>query len=312
MIYLGENSTGKRAIIARYVQEHRVRRVVVIAPNDVPLHLTSGAAGDIGVPVDCYPWEEATFFEHYYPLIGKGGTEKALNENVLLVISEPLRRTDRRELTYNCMRTFMRRNPHRLIFQTLPVLTSAEDMLVLFDLDTGSRWVMEPLSADLLREASWSVKEMPLSFGAVEVPTTDAELAAYATEKRRLIDSIGAGDPHNIPRALALFSGKAKARWLDAARDTGRVALARNGRLKRADVRTYADVITNGPVLGGGDRYTLLEFPHRFTDFASLVANTLQTSFDALVTGMKVDQWYFDRFVAIGREVQRAYALLRA
>ena len=292
MILLGYDDADARAAVARYCETHPIRRVVVLTSERFR------PAWTLPVPHEVVAWPDLIRYVFFYRLL------QEIDGDTLVVVYECLRTQDRHDLTYNCVRHYLSKTQHRLIFQRLPIIDSVDDVMTLVDFDTDSRWKREPPRADILRAIDWSVKEIVVSFNAVRVETTPRERDAYAKQKRALIDGIGLGDPHTIPRNLLLLGGRAKARWADA-HGVDRAYLGRNGRLGIATLDTY-DAATHSRV-----PYTVLEFCHRFIDFSDVVTATGQATYQSLVTDLKVDRWYFDRFVAWAGRVSDAYSAIR-
>src|SRR5690606_4156168 len=202
-------------------------------------------------------------------------------------------------LTYNCIRNFLNQTTHQLVFQRLPIIDTIEDFMVLFDFDTRSRWKRAPFSPDLLSEVQLHVAPLPINFWRLDVPTDDRTKEAYQREKQKLIDGIGLKDPHTIPRNLHLFAGKAKLKHVD----TGLAYVGRNNRFRLSNLKTYDEAY-------GGEGWTIFEFCHRFIDFSDFLAQTDSREINALVSDLKVDEWYFERFRAWGRRLDDAYAAL--
>lgn len=306
-IHLGETVEGKQRVVAEYLRTHDLRRVVVFEPDEHLLPLGPEHTG--GVRVDRVPWHEATAFVHFYPLMGRGDAAAKIDERTLLVLSECMRTQDRHELTYNCLRNYLRLTPHRLIFQHLPIVAEPDDVMLLFDLDTDSRWKREPYRPELLAHARWSVRPVALDFRAITVETTAQERDRYRAEKARLFANLGAGDPHTLPRNLLLTAGRPKARWLGANGRSLRAPrlVGRNARLKLDHFDTY-EAATRSP----RGPYTLVEFCHAFGDMIDLATATDQHAFDVLTTDLAVDRWYLERFTAWAGRVRDVTAVVSA
>jgi hypothetical protein len=133
------------------------------------------------------------------------------------------------------------------------------------------------------------------------VATDAATRERYAREKRRLIDELGLGDPHTIPRNLHLLSGAAK---LAHVRPGDRL-VGRNNRFKIPGLLPFKGAAyPEAP-------YTVFEFCHNFIDFADFLALSRQVEIPVLVSDLKVDSWYLERYQAwLGRIRDAASALL--
>lgn len=291
MILVGFDGHAVCEEVTRYCGAHPIRRVVVIAPERfLP-------AWDLPVPHEVVPWSEVQMYRTFYRLL------QEIDHDTLVVVYEGLRSQDRNSLDANCVRHYLNKTSHRIIAQRLPIIDTLDDVMVLVDWSTDSRWKRESAQPAILREVERHVRPIDVGFARIEVETTAKERDAYAREKRALIDGIGLKDPHTIPRNLALLGGKAKARWASA-RGEGRRYLGRNTRLGLAPFDTFEAAHAGAP-------YTVTEFCHRFIDFSDAITATGQSRYDVLVSDLKVDAWYFDRFTAWAGRVRDAFAALR-
>lgn len=304
MILLGYDDADARAEVVRYCETHPIRRVVVLTSERFR------PAWSLPVPHEVVAWPDLIRYVFFYRLL------QEIDGDTLVVVYECLRTQDRHDLTYNCVRNYLAKTSHVLVFQHVLIIDTFDDAATLLDFVTGSRWKRERVEVVLARARGEGLvvriadgAPTSLRFDAIPVETTAEERDAYAREKRTLIDNIGLRDPHTIPRNLALLGGRAKLRWHRAHGVTtagaARRYLGRNARLGLDVVDTWESASrVRGP-------YAVMEFAHRFLDVADAITATGQARFDVLVTDLKVDGWYFDRAVAWAGRVRDAYAALR-
>lgn len=286
MICLGLEDDEKRERLRAASVD--VDRVFVFGPARFKLEV-----GDLGVPVEHFEWADIIEYRHYYRIL------QETDGRTLIVLNECLRTQNRHDLTYNCLRNFLQQTKRQLVFQRLPLIDTFDDFMILVDLDTRSRWKREKWSTHMRKDLDLEVAPRSLSLGRVDIETDDATRARYAKEKRSLIDGIGLKDPHTIPRNLHLLSGRAKlAHVAEGARYVGR-----NDRFKLDNFETYETA-------AGKAERMVFEFCHRFIDWSDFLCATSTTATAALVSDLKVDSWYFDRFAAWGRRLDDAYAAL--
>lgn len=288
MICLGLDDEKKLDVVHRYAAGHGITKVVVFSPERFRLR------GDLAVAHEHVEWAEIIKYRFYYRLLAEVGPE------TLLVINECLRTQDRHDLTYNCLRNYLNQTSHQLIFQRFPLIDTIDDFAILFDLDTRSRWKRAPFAELPLAECSLTLEPRMARLQQLDVAVGAKVRQAYQAEKRRLIEGIGLKDPHTIPRNLLLFAGRAK---LGAVRPDERY-VGRNNRFKISNLETYDDVATRGA-------RTVFELCHRFIDFADFLAVSGQSDVDVLVSDLKVDSWYFERFTEWTRRLAGAYTALR-
>lgn len=287
MIYLGFTEAEKPSIISDYCLAQDLTHVVCISPQQVPLTLPGA---------DNVEYDEVIMYRTFYRLL------QEIDGRTLIVLSEVLRTQNRYELAYNCIRNYLNQTTHQLVFQQLPQIDTREDFMILFDFDTRSRWKRRPFDPILIRDnAQVEIRPLPIAFNRIDIPTTTRTRAKYQSERDAMFASLGARDPHIIPRNLYMIGGQDKAAWVDSQGD-GQMSLfgggngrtrryvARNQRLKRESIVSYADATaTDAP-------YTIVELPHRFIDFSDFIQRTGQPGGDVLVADLKVDEWYYGRY----------------
>jgi hypothetical protein len=300
VIYIGWPDDEKEGVIRDYAAAHDIGKIVVISPAQFPLTLPDA---------DNITYDEVIMYRTFYRLL------QEIDGRTLIVLSECLRTQNRYDLTYNCIRNYLNRTCHHLIFQQLPIIDTAEDFMILFDFATGSRWKRLRWDIDLILDnTAVHVRTLPIRFERVDVPTGAATKERYAKERERRFATLGAGDPHTLPRNLYQIGGKDKLAYIDG-NGSGQMTLfdrpaeparyvARNKRLNRANIVTYAEVTA-------AERpYTLIEFPHRFIDYSDFVKRTGQGHGRVLCADLKVDDWYFNRYSQWSERIHETYASL--
>lgn len=290
-IYLGLTDLEKDAEIVKYCSANDIKKVVIFAPEKYHFDCTLPAE----IPHEHVKYEQIIKYIFYYRLL------QEVDNNTLLVVNELFRDQDRNNLTYNCLRSYLAQTKHQLIFQYLPLIDTEDDFMTLFDFDTKSRWKREKLRPDLFKEADIHVREIPLTLLALQIETDAKTKADYAREKRKLIDEIGLKDPHTIPRQLHLLSGKAKFPYVSSTE----YFVARNARFKASTITTYKE--DKYP----RQDYNIFEFCHNFIDFVDVASLSRQVNYNVLVSDLKVDQWYFQRYESWLGRLRNAYSILR-
>ena len=286
MIGLGLDTAQKNAAVERYVSEHEVSNVVVFYPmrHRIAFHLD--------VPTEYVEYEDIIKYVFFYRLL------QEIKPTTLLVFNEVMRTTDRSCLHYNCLRNYLSRTEHSLVLQAFPALESPDDFMILVDLDTRSRWRRSQL-CDVSEKLRVDERVVLPVIDQICVPTDARLLGQYAKQKRSLIDSIGTKDPHTIPRRLHLLGGKSKAAYVA---ESGGRWVGRNQRFKLPCLSTYDDATEPSDVF---------EFCHGFRKWSDFLTTTRPTRMRALVSELRVDQWYIDRANKWLRMQQDAIAAIR-
>lgn len=286
MIALGFDDAQKDATVRRYCAEHGIRNAFILSPARFRFDCSFA-------PHEHIEWAEIIQYRFYYRLL------QEIDGSTLVVVNECLRTQNRYDLTYNCIRHFLNQTRHQLVFQRLPLIDTFDDFMILFDFDTRSRWKREAWRPEFRKEVELTIQPRTPSLRRINVATDAKTRDAYAREKRKLIANIGLRDPHTIPRNLHLFAGRQKLARVESERRY----VGRNNRFRMPNLETY------DAVKGAGER-TVFEFCHRFIDFSDFLGATDATEVSALVSDLKVDEWYFDRFTKWTERIRDAYSAL--
>jgi hypothetical protein len=283
MIHIGYNRDQNAQYIHKYTVLHDITAVVYISP-DTPC-----------IPdVDYVPYNKAHFYVYFYRLL------QEINTNTLIVIDECLQTQNRYDLIYNCIRHYVNRTSHVLVFNYLPQIDTCEDIMILFDFVTQSRWKQRSFDPVLITDnINVCINRDAPNFTKIDVHTSDVTKQKYDTEREKLFASLGSKDPHTIPRNLYLLTGKDKEKILQ---DT-QTYVARNARLKRNNVYTY-DTFEQG-------NHTIIELPHRFIDFSNYARVVDAKTYNVMVADTKTDAWYFTRYENWSKRINETIASLR-
>jgi len=288
VIALGLTDVEKGARVISYVRANDIRKVVVLSP------FRFRPSFELPCEVEHIEWTEIIKYKFFYRLL------QEINNDTLLVVNECLRTQDRSDLTYNCIRHFLNQTKNQFVFQYLPIIDSIDDFMILFDFDSRSRWKREAFRNVFPRECKIEINRVNVSWREVRVETNAVTAATYAREKRRLVDNIGLRDPNVIPRNLYLISGKEKAKHINP----GSKYVGRNNRFGLDNMCTYRDI-------SGTGQYVVFELCHNFIDFIDFMSVSRQAEIPVMVSDLKVDRWYYERYQAWGKRLADAYSALQ-
>lgn len=286
LICLGYSAADKDAVIMDFCSEHAIKNVVVLSP---PQHFFKCSFEH----QEFVKYSDIIMYRYFYRLL------QEIDANTLVVVNECLQTKNRNDLTYNCIRNFLNQTDNQIVFNYLPIIESAKDFFTLFDFDTRSRWKRET-DIGLLKNSDIHVLPVDISFNKTEVFTDLKTKNKYAEQKSKLIGNIGLKDPHTIPRNLYLLAGKSKLKVVS----NNKHYVGRNNRFKLSNLVKYKDNVQEGD-------YTVFEFCHNFIDFVNFMAHAKYTDIDVLVSDLKVDEWYFERYCNWVDELGRVYAEIR-
>ena len=192
MIYFGEQDKIK--IIKKVIAAKNPKGVFVIGEDiDIGEHQHISYADTI-------------LYKFYYDLQAK------ISADSLVIFNEAMVSKNRYQLNYNCMRKYVLARPHRLIFQYYPIKQKAEDVMILFDLDSDSPFLKQRYEdVNLFAD----VGNMLFDWNVENVVLSDKDLELYYKEKDKIIASVKQ-DPDVIPRRLLKFSEKLNEKYCGA------------------------------------------------------------------------------------------------
>ena len=287
MIFLGLAEAEKISAIERYMQGRDINKVVILSPERFEFDWSPPEA-------EWLEWSQIIEYKPFYRLL------QEIDRRTLVVINECLRKQNRSDLTYNCIRHYLNQTGHQVVFQYLPIIDGREDFMILFDFDTESRWRRTRFDHVDLTGSEIRAQAVTPKLTRVIEPTTEPERRAYERKKANLFDGLGAKDPHTLPRNLYLQTGKTRLRRIDP----GKRYAGRNNRFKLENLTTYREA-------GPEPIHGVFELPHNHIDFNDFLAVTRARELDVLSTDLPVDQFYWDRYQSWIKELGYVYAAIQ-
>lgn len=194
-IYIGEHD--KARIVNEYLSSNEIEKVYIIG-DDLDIDFENK---------ETVKFSDTIMYKYFYRLL------QEINKKSLIILNECLKKQNRYDLTYNCIRRYVLQTDHRLIFNYYPIIKNQEDFMTLYDMLQNNPFLKEPYK--------YISKFENVEVGKVvfEVHKTDIVLPSecetqYEEEKEKLINSVNK-DPDIIPRGLLRFSEKKKPKGYD-------------------------------------------------------------------------------------------------
>lgn len=192
-IYIGEHN--KKKIIERYISENKIEKVYIIG-DDIEIDFEKK---------EHIKFADTIMYKYYYRLV------QEINTKSLIVLNECLRKTNRYDLTYNCIKKYLLQTQHGLVFNYYPIIKEEEDFMILYDMIQNNPFLRESYR--------YITKFQNVEVGNVlfEVNKTSVELPQeiqekYEEEKEKIIAQVKK-DPNIIPRRLM--------KWLELRKPKG-------------------------------------------------------------------------------------------
>lgn len=195
-IYIGE--CDKTKIVNEYISGNKIDKVYIIG-DDISIDFENK---------ETIKFSDTIMYKYFYRLL------QEINKDSLIVLNECLKKQNRYDLTYNCIRRYMLQTDHRIIFNYFPIIKAQEDFMILYDMLQNNPFLKE--SYKYITE----FENVEIGNVVFDVNKTDVVLpneceAEYEREKENLIGKVNK-DPDIIPRGLLRFSEKKKPKNYDS------------------------------------------------------------------------------------------------
>ena len=292
MIALGYTKAEKLNRIQKMVQESGVQKIVLFSP---PAFALDGKeiASLTRCETESYTYDDIIMYRVFYPLLEK------VDASYLLVINECLRTRKRSDLTYNCLHHYLNQTPHRLIFEYFPFVSDPNDFMILLDKEFPGKYKGRPFEMKFLQEAPVDIKPHYYTLNQTGVALPANARARYEQERDALFNSLGEGDPENVPRRLHIWCGPFKRAYVDAHPDMNFVA--RNGRLRRDNVAVYRKIQPGIP-------YHMVDIPRRQMDINDFLKISELHDLHFITTHLPVDEVYYHNLADWIQHLEEFYA----
>ena len=181
-IYIGQQD--KQKIVNDYLANHDIEKVYVFGD-------------DLGIGENI-SFADLIEYKYYYRLL------QEVNAKSLVIINECLRRTNRYELTYNCIRRYLMNKPHRIIFNYLPIKENEEDFAILHDFSIDNPFLKDKYEW-ITDFSNVEVGEVEIDIQVQQITVDEKWLPLYEEEKEKIFNS-SYKNPQTIPQKALTFS----------------------------------------------------------------------------------------------------------
>ncbi len=196
-IHIGE--CDKNRIVLDYIKNKEIDKIFVIGDE---LNI------DTDIEVEIIPFSKCFWFIYYYRLPNE------INKKSLIILNESLRKQNRYDLSYNCIRKYVIQTEYRLIFNYYPIIKKREDIMILYDMITPNPFLkeqykyMNKLGGIFLHKIEFEINKTDIEFD-------EDIIQEYELKKEEIIGQVKS-DPDIIPRRLLKFSEKKHGKGYDS------------------------------------------------------------------------------------------------
>lgn len=190
-IYIGE--CNKIKIINNYISNNSIEKVYVIGD-------------DLGLGENI-KFSDTIMYKYFYRLL------QEINDKSLIVLNECLRKQNRYDLTYNCIRRYCLQTSHILIFNYFPIIKQQQDFMILYDMIQNNPFLKEQYKY-IIHFENVIVGNVEFDIKKTDITLPNKYVTEYETEKENIIKQVRK-DPDIIPRRLLKFSERKKPKGFD-------------------------------------------------------------------------------------------------
>lgn len=190
-IYIGEQD--KLKIINDYLANNDIDKVYVIGD-------------DLGIGENI-KFSDTIRYVYFYRLL------QEISQKSLIVLNECLKKQDRYDLTYNCIRRYCLQTSNVLIFNYFPIIKQEQDFMILYDMTQNNPFLKEPYK-HMTHFENVEIGAVEYNVKKTDITVSDECISAYEAEKENVVHQVKK-DPDIIPRRLLAFSEKNKPKGYD-------------------------------------------------------------------------------------------------
>lgn len=190
-IYIGEQD--KLKIINDYLANNDIDKVYVIGD-------------DLGIGENI-KFSDTIRYVYFYRLL------QEISQKSLIVLNECLKKQDRYDLTYNCIRRYCLQTLNVLVFNYFPIIKQEQDFMILYDMTQNNPFLKEPYKY-MTRFENVEIGAVEYNVKKTDITVSDECISAYEAEKENVVHQVKK-DPDIIPRRLLAFSEKSKPKGYD-------------------------------------------------------------------------------------------------
>lgn len=196
-IFIGEQD--KQNIIKKYISNStdEIKKIYVIGE---PLDF------ELSVQNEHIKFSDVIMYKYFYRLL------QEINHNSMIILNECLRKTNRYDLSYNCIKRYLLQTPHKIIFNYFPIIKQEKDFMILYDMIQNNPFLKEKYEY-VIKFENVNVKKVDFIIHKKNIIIDDKYLDEYEKQKEKIILEVKK-DPDIIPRRLLKFSEKVNKKYV--------------------------------------------------------------------------------------------------
>lgn len=196
-IHIGE--CDKLKIIKDYIKDKEINKIFIIGDE---LDLS-----ELNIEYERIKFTDTIMYKYFYRWL------QEINNNSLIILNECLKKQNRYDLTYNCIRRYVLQTKNRLIFNYFPIIEKEHNFMILYDMIQDNPFLKEKYKY-ITYFKNVIIHEVKFEIKKTEIKVNDEIIKKYELEKEKIISQVKK-DPDIIPRRLLKFSEKNKPKGYD-------------------------------------------------------------------------------------------------
>jgi hypothetical protein len=285
MIRIGLNGREKQKQIDNYMEQYDIKKIFCFYFKQFPLRIKAD------IEIEYIEYSDIIMYKFFYRLL------EEIDESSLLIFNECLRTRNRSDLTYNCAHHYCNQTPHKIIFEFFPIIEDKNDFMILLDFQNKGKYKGKSFDYLFLQQEDIRIKPFNVKLEPISIETTDKDRERYEKKKEQLFDNLGDKDPDTIPRNLQILAGDIKRKSVNDAE----LYVARNQRFKKANIKSYADITTQG-------NYVVIDMHYRRLNLNDFLKTTQMRRVKYLCTTLPIDTVIVNDFMAWKARLDSIYA----
>lgn len=280
MIRIGLNNKEKEKIINNYIKNLDLKKILILYKEYFKPDFNFNVNKE--TEIEYLEWDDIIQYPPFYRLL------EEVDNNVLIIINELMRKQNRSELTYNCTHHYLNQTQHVITFEYFPFIKNKKDTMMLLDFENKNKYRGKSFEYKFIQEEDFKIKPINIDFNINLREVNELQKQSYEKQKEKEFDELGRSDPDIIPRHLHLFAGKFKKPYIKS----NKLYVARNKRFKQDNIVTYRDLREKKTE----EERIIIDFPYRQIEFNDYLKTTGSKNVTFLSTGLPVDEYYSNEF----------------
>ena len=152
MIRIGLNQKEKQKIIDDYLSENKIKKVFILYYEHFKEEY------NMDCEIEYVEWDDIIEYPYFYRLL------EEIDNDVLIIVDELMRKQNRSELTYNCSHHYLNQTEYKIIFEYFPFIIDSSDTMKLLDFQNKGKYKGKSFDYEFIKDEDFKVKPVEIDF----------------------------------------------------------------------------------------------------------------------------------------------------